>query len=121
LRLSFDGKHNVNLENTCTSAVVESGKTYLLSGWIQTDKLTSDQGVGLRISTPGSASVKTRDIRGSTPWTLVEAIWTAGSEAHLAQVCVSREPSERMEGRIQGTAWVDDVSVTPAAAEKAKP
>jgi tetratricopeptide (TPR) repeat protein len=121
LKLGFGGKHNVNLQNTCTIAVVEPGKTYLLSGWIQTDKLSSDHGVGLRISAPGSDLVKTRDIRGSTPWTLVEAKWTAGSDAHLAQICISRDPSEQMEDRIQGTAWVDDVSLAPAAAEKARP
>ncbi|GAC1623862.1 MAG: hypothetical protein PVS2B2_03860 [Candidatus Acidiferrum sp.] len=121
LRLSFDGKHNVRLENPCTVAVVEPGKTYGLSGWIQTDNLTSDQGIGLRVSAPGSVVLKTRDIRGSTPWTMVETKWTAPNEAHLAQICVGRDPSERMEGRIQGTAWVDDVALTPAVAERVHP
>jgi tetratricopeptide (TPR) repeat protein len=120
LRLGFDGKHNVRLENLCTLAVVDPGQTYLLSGWIRSDKLTSDQGVGLRISA-GSALAKTQAVLGSTPWTLVETKWTAGKDAHVAEICVNRDPSERAEGRIRGTAWVDDVSLKQAMPERAKP
>lgn len=120
LRLSFDGKHNVKLENICTLAVVEPKETYFLSGWIQTDKLTSDQGVGLRIGAE-SAPAKTPAILGSTPWTLVETKWTADGDAHIAGICVNRDPSERTEGRIRGTAWIDDVSLTRAAPERVQP
>ena len=120
LRLGFDGKHNVKLEHICTLAVVEPKETYLLSGWIQTDKLTSDQGVGLRISA-GSALAKTRAIQGNTPWTLVETKWTAGNDSHIAEICVNRDPSERSEARIRGTAWIDDVSLTRTAPERVQP
>lgn len=120
LKLGFDGKHNVKLENICALAVVEPGETYLLSGWIQTDKLTSDQGIALRIGA-GSATAKTPTIQGSTPWTLVETKWTAGEDAHIAGICVDRDPSERTEGRIRGTAWIDDVSLTRAVPERVQP
>lgn len=121
LRLGFDGKHNVNLENICTLAVIEPRETYLLSGWIRADKLTSDQGVGLRITGSDSARAKTQIIQGSTPWTQVQVKWTAGSETHLAEVCVNRDPSERTEGRIRGTAWIDDVALTKTSAERSNP
>ncbi|HXM98584.1 MAG TPA: tetratricopeptide repeat protein [Candidatus Dormibacteraeota bacterium] len=120
LRLDFGGKRNVQLENPCTIAVVEPRETYLLSGWIKTDKLTSEEGVKLRISADGSELSKTQAVLGSTPWSEVQTKWTAGSGARIAQVCVSREPSERTEGRIRGTAWVDDVALTRVAQGRPK-
>jgi hypothetical protein len=120
LRMDFDGKHNVRLENICTAAVVQPGETYLLSGWIRTDKLTSDQGVGLRIGA-GMLSARTESLLGNQPWMRVEVPWTADSQTRIAPICVYRDPSERTEGRISGTAWIDDITLSPTARERTQP
>lgn len=120
LRLDFGGKRNVQLESPCAIAVVEPGETYLLSGWIKTDKLTSEEGVKLRIGADGSELGKTQALLGSTPWSEVQTKWKAGSGARIAQICVSRDSSERAEGRIRGTAWVDDVALARVAQGRAK-
>jgi hypothetical protein len=120
LRMDFDGKHNVRLENICTAAVVQPGETYLLSGWIRTDKLTSDQGVGLRIG-GGTLSARTESLLGNKPWMRVEVRWTADRQTRIAPICVYREPSERTEGRIRGTAWIDDITLSPGARERTQP
>lgn len=119
LRLDFGGKRNVQLESPCAIAVVEPRETYVLSGWIKTDKLTSEKGVKLRIRTNGGTAADTPAVLGSTPWTEVQTKWTAG-DAGIANVCVSRDPSERTEGRIRGTAWVDDVALTRVARERSE-
>ncbi len=49
LRLSFDGKHDPNLEAACTLAIVQPSTTYRFSGWIKSQAITTDQGVAFRL------------------------------------------------------------------------
>ncbi len=124
LRLTFDGKHNPNLQAACTDAVVQPNTIYHFSGWIKTEGITSDQGVGFRlraIEDPKSPVLNTREIHGTNPWTLLEATWTAGPDIHRIHICVTRDPSENPEVRISGSAWVDDVNLVPESAEHRKP
>jgi tetratricopeptide (TPR) repeat protein len=124
LRLSFDGKHNPNLEAACTLAVVEPGTTYRFSGWVKTKNLTTEHGVGFRIhsySISEAPVVNTSQIYGNNPFTKVEQVWTAGPDIHRVRICVIREPSDDPSVRISGTAWVDDVNLVPQPAENHKP
>ncbi len=124
LRLSFDGKHNPNLEAACTLAVVEPGTTYRFSGWVKTKDLTTEHGVGFRIRSYGTSEaplVNTKQIYGNNPFTLIEQAWTAGPGIHRVKICVTREPSDDPTVRISGTAWVDDVNLVPEVAEHEKP
>jgi hypothetical protein len=103
---------------------VQPGTSYLFSAWIHTKALRTNQGVGFRLrapENPGFPAMSTSEIHGSEPWTRIEAPWTAGSSVHLVQICVSRDPSGGEESRIQGTAWIDDVALTPLSLEQAKP
>ncbi len=98
LRLSFDGKHNPNLEAACALAVVQPGTTYRFSGWIKTTDITTEYGIDflLRAVEPDKTPVvNTREIHGTNPWT--------------------------KDVRISGTAWVDDVNLVPQPAEHQKP
>ena len=124
LRLTFDGKHDPNLETACTQAIVQPSATYHLSGWIKTNVLTSDQGIGLRLRSMevGPATVvSTQDLHGTNPWTLVEQSWNSGPNTHRVQICVNRDASESPGVRISGTAWVDDVNLVPQPTEHHKP
>lgn len=124
LRLSFDGRHNPNLEAACTLAVVEPGTTYRFSGWIKTKDLTTDEGVGFRIHSNGNSQapwVNTKQIYGNNPFTLIDQSWTAGPGIHQVKICIVREASDTPDVRISGTAWVDDVNLIAQVAEHAKP
>jgi tetratricopeptide (TPR) repeat protein len=116
LRLSFDGKHNPNVQAACTMGIVQPGTAYHFSGWIKTRDITTENGVGFRLRSTddGSAPVQnTREFHGTNPWTSVDQTWTAGPHTHRAQVCVVRDPSDNPGVRISGTAWVDDVNLIP--------
>ena len=124
LRLSFDGKHNPNLESPCTVGIVQPGMSYLFSGWIKTKEITTEQGVGFRLRAPGdpgNAVVNTRDLRGTNSWTFLDQTWTAGPNTHRVVICVVRDPSENPEVRISGDAWVDDVNLVPQPVRRQKP
>ena len=53
LRLSFDGKHNPDVEAACTLAVVQPVTLYRFSGWIKTKDVTTNYGVGFRLHSYG--------------------------------------------------------------------
>jgi Tetratricopeptide repeat len=115
LRLFFDGKHNTNYEGVCTNAEVQPQTTYRFSAWVRTQALTSDEGVRFRLSwfsdSRTSGSADSQDSRGTQSWTRVEMPWTSGKDVHRARVCVLRNPSRGLDARIQGTAWIDDISL----------
>jgi tetratricopeptide (TPR) repeat protein len=124
LRLQFDGKRNVNFEIACVTAFVQPSMTYRFSAWVHTKVLTSDQGVRFSLRSaefPGRRALQTRDVRGSEPWTQIEALWTAEKDERSARICVSRSASGRFDNEIQGTAWVDDVGLIPVTAGTNKP
>jgi len=124
LRLSFDGKHNPNLEAACALAVVQPGTTYGFSGWIKTKDITTEYGIDFRlraVEPDKTPVINTREIHGTNPWTKVEETWIAGPNVHRVQICVSRDPSDNPDLRISGTAWVDDVNLVPQPAEHHKP
>jgi tetratricopeptide (TPR) repeat protein len=123
LRLSFDGRHDPNLEAACTLAIVQPSTTYRFSGWIKTKAITTDQGIGFRLRPlEGNLPViNTRQVLDSNPWSFVDQTWTSGHDSHRLQICVTRDASENPEVRISGTAWVDDVNLLPQPAEHHKP
>jgi hypothetical protein len=41
--------------------------------------------------------------------------------AHGVGICMTRYASEKLESKIQGTAWVDDLALIPENAGNAKP
>ena len=116
LRLDFDGKHNVNFEAVCENAIVRSATPYLLSGWVHTQRLTTDQGIRFRLrwtDNSGSNSIETSDVHGSEAWTQVQIPWTSPPGLRQVRVCITRDTSGKVDSQIQGTAWVDDISLVP--------
>jgi hypothetical protein len=118
VRIFFDGKHNTNFEGICTNAAVRPGTTYQFSAWVRTQALTSDEGVRFRLfwlsDSKASGHTDSRDSQGTQPWTRIEMPWTSGKDVHYARVCVGRNPSRGFDARIQGNAWIDDISLVPA-------
>jgi tetratricopeptide (TPR) repeat protein len=124
LRLSFDGKHNPNLEAACAIGIVQPGNVYHFSAWIKTKNITTENGVGFRVRSADDESapvLNTREFHDTNPWTSEDEMWTASPRTHRVQVCVVRDPSDNPEVRISGTAWVDDVNLVPQPPEHRKP
>jgi hypothetical protein len=124
LRLSFDGKHNPDLEAACALAVVQPSTTYRFSGWIKTKDITTEYGVGFRLhsyGTSGGSVVNTQQIFGNHPFTRIDQIWAAGADVRRVTICITRESSDNPDVRISGTSWVDDVNLVPQPAEPHTP
>lgn len=121
LRMTFDGKHNPNLDLACATGVVTPGMRYLFSGWLKTRDITGDEGIRFRILSLGDTRVPmvtTRDVHGTTPWTFIDQQWTAAPNIRRVQVCIRREASANPDIHISGSAWADDVTLVPQPVEK---
>jgi tetratricopeptide (TPR) repeat protein len=124
LRVSFDGKLDVNFQDVCQFVPVQPSRAYQFSAWVQTRELTTDEGIRFRLtsfSPAGASSVFTEDVRGTVPWKKIEIPWQSGNGVSAMQICLKRNPSAAVDNRIQGTAWIDDVALLPASPENAQP
>jgi hypothetical protein len=131
LRLTFNGRHNVNFAGVCNNVEVRPETNYRLSGWVRTQALTTDQGVRLLLKSYSDlnsysdsnivGSSVTPGVQGTQPWTLIESPWTSGKDVRYARVFVVRYTSGKLDSQIQGSAWVDDIALIPEAAGKPRP
>jgi hypothetical protein len=120
LRLTFNGLRNVDFNAVCQYIAVQPSTSYRFSAWIKTRDISTDQGVrfGLHSLSDSLNSIAwTDDVRGTQPWTQVELPWTTGNDVHQLHLCVSRQPSAKFDGKIHGSAWMDDVALVPLSAE----
>ena len=115
LRVSFDGSTDVAFYDVCQTVPTETGKAYELSAWMKSRDLTTDQGVRieLRPGVAGQTVATTADVRGTQPWTRFAVVWPGAKENQETQICLRRDPSDQEDNKIRGTAWVDDVALTP--------
>jgi tetratricopeptide (TPR) repeat protein len=115
LRVSFDGSADVAFYDVCQTVPTEAGTSYELSAWMKAKDLTTDQGVHieLRPGIPGLTGASTTDVRGTQPWTRFAAVWPGAKENQETQICLRRDASDQEDNKIRGTAWVDDVALTP--------
>ena len=65
---------------------------------------------GLDVLTPNET--------GTQPWTLEETDFIAGPKTSLIRVQLTRSPSQRLDNKLSGTVWVDDVDIVPVASTK---
>jgi tetratricopeptide (TPR) repeat protein len=122
LRLSFDGSADIEFYDVCQTVPAEAGTAYELSAWMKSKDLTTDQGVRieLRPGIPGQTGAITADVKGSQPWIRFAAVWPGAKENQETQICLRRDASDQEDNRIRGTAWVDDVALTPIPKSGAK-
>lgn len=114
LRMMFLGKSNVSFAGICHSVAVVPRTEYEFSAWVKTKALTTEQGVRFKLESKSGIAV-TPELHGDEPWTNLTLRWTA-PDSEIAKVCIARYPSGLPDGDIQGTAWIDDVSLTPVSA-----
>ncbi len=120
LRFMFTGRTNINFSGICHWVPVVPAGSYQFSAWVKTKSLTTEQGVRFSLASSGGKwpAVLTSELHGDQPWTNITLPWSAPLGAHFVRVCVARSPSDLEGEHIQGTAWIDDVSLIPLAPER---
>jgi tetratricopeptide (TPR) repeat protein len=115
LRISFDGSQNLNFSQVLQWVPVEPRSRYRFAAFLRTDGISTDSGVRFLIhdlNHPGIPDTLTPDLTGTHPWSLVSAELTTGPETHLLSIALRRLPSRKLDNKIKGRLWLDDVSLT---------
>jgi tetratricopeptide (TPR) repeat protein len=115
-RLTFDGTKNLSYEGLFQYVLVTPSTHYLCQGFLRADQISTESGMRLEILDPNhprDLDVLTQNETGTLPWTLEQADFTTGPQTHLILIRVTRRPSERLDNKLRGTVWIDDVSLAP--------
>lgn len=117
LKLVFDGTTNIDYHGAGQQVVLTKGRWHF-EGFIKTDGITTDQGVGLRIygtTEPENIDTKSQRLTGTQNWTKVEETLDIRQETAVLRVEVIREASRKFDNKIAGKAWIDSIRIEPAA------
>jgi O-antigen ligase len=115
LRVQFDGTANPGELGVGQVLFLTPGR-YRLRGYIRTKELSTDEGVSLRVANVvGTAPLDavTEKLRGTTDWTKVECVFDAPAGGGLVRVSLTRKPSLKFDNLVRGTAWIDQLSISP--------
>jgi hypothetical protein len=118
LRVIFAGRENLAFGHITQYVAVEPDTRYRFQAYLRLDGITTDSGVRFRIydrSPDAAFHLMTPGLTGTLPWTLQEAEFTTGPRTRLLGVTLTRQPSRKLDNKITGTVWVDDVSLVSVA------
>lgn len=115
LRIEFEGKGNVSYADTSQIVVLPPG-AYRFRAYVQTQEITTDQGIGFRFSNPDghAAAIFTEVLTGTNGWRKVEQRLCITPQMRRTDVRIVRRRSN-IFFRISGTAWVDSVELARIA------
>lgn len=110
LRIVFDGSDNLDYQGVSEFLILSPGG-YRFEAFVRTAGITTDKGVGLRLSGDG-LNIETETFTGSNDWKKVEKTFSISTPATLVTVQVVRHPSLKFDSKIVGTVWLDGISIT---------
>ncbi len=114
LRISFDGKSNLDFHNVFQYVPVEPGRRYRFEAYLKSSALSTDSGIRFLIADPlrpTMPQILTEGVSGTQTWTRIETELVAGPETRLVSIILRRTPSLKFDNKLGGTVWVDDVSL----------
>jgi hypothetical protein len=123
-RLIFDGSENISYEGLFQYVLVSPGTHYRFQGFLRTDQISTESGMRFQIvdpKDPPHLDVVTPNETGTLPWTLEQIDFTTGPNTHLILIRLVRRPSGRLDNKLRGTVWIDDVTIVPHGAGNEAP
>jgi len=113
LRIDFKGADTPSFGDLGVILLTRPGESHSLSFRARSQEITSDEGVYFQLieSSTGRVLVESVKILGTTPWTQYQESFRAPPESMLARLELRRNPSQRIDNRLSGTVWIDEVSV----------
>jgi len=118
-RLIFDGSKNLPYADLFQSVLVSPGAHYHFQGFLRTDQISTESGMRFEIvdpKDPQHLDLLTKNETGTQPWTLEQLDFTTGPQTRLILVRLARKLSERLDNKLRGTVWIDDLTIVPAGA-----
>jgi hypothetical protein len=116
LRIEFDAKGNLDYGHVFQYVPVQANRRYRFSGAMRVKGITTDSGLRFQVFDAfdvGKLLLSTENTVGTSGWTLQQLEFKTSPATHLLVVRVARIPSQKLDNRIGGTAWIDQVRLVP--------
>jgi tetratricopeptide (TPR) repeat protein len=114
LKISFDGSANIAFSNLQQFVPVKPNQKYEFSAYLKSEGITTDSGIHFALLDPGRmVGSGTQQLLGSASWTEVKAEITTSPQGRLLKIVLERIPSAKLDNKLSGTVWVDDVQLRP--------
>ncbi|MBM3815141.1 MAG: hypothetical protein FJW20_26285 [Acidimicrobiia bacterium] len=116
LYISFDGTSNLDWAGPQQNIVVDLPGKYQVSWYMKTAALTTNEGIRLRVfdaHLPARLDRSTEPVTGSTQWTHYSLRFTVNHGTQAVVLQFRRNSSAKLDNRIKGEAWIDDVRIEP--------
>jgi tetratricopeptide (TPR) repeat protein len=120
VRVTFNGKSNIDFHNVFQYVPVEEGRRYRFEAYLKSFALSTDSGIRFLISDPLHPAlplILTEGITGTQAWTRIETEIVTGPATRLVSIVLRRTPSLKFDNKLGGTVWVDDVSLVALAGD----
>lgn len=121
LRIRFDGTANLNFQHLVQYVPVNPRRRYRFKAFVRTEGISTDSGLRFRIfdpHRPAALDILTPNLVGTEPWSLQEVEFTTGPETRLLALALRRIPSKKLDNKLRGSVWIDEVSLIPLAATR---
>jgi hypothetical protein len=113
LQLRFDGEANTDYHHARQFVVLPPG-TYRFEALVRSEGLSTDEGPFLRVRADASMRpfhAELGPFLGTVGWHAVRTTFTVARGMGLGRIEIVRRPSLRLDNRIAGTLWLDEVSL----------
>lgn len=117
LLIQFMGAQNLNYQNVAEFVRVEPSRAYRLQGFIRTEAISTDSGLRFQVRDVFDTRLLdlfSEDLKGDHGWTPVPLEFKTPAKTELIAIIVTRLPSQKIDNKIAGKAWIDDVTLSPA-------
>jgi hypothetical protein len=115
LRVVFDGTANVDFRQPWQYVLLQPHTHYRLSAYFRTEDLMTSSPLRLELEEMhfGNVVEATPEISGTRSWEPYETEFTTGADVQLLRLVLRRRPSLKLDNKIHGKVWMDDVSLVP--------
>jgi O-antigen ligase/tetratricopeptide (TPR) repeat protein len=127
LKLRFDGTQNLTSFGVAQALYLKPG-SYRFRAWVKAKDLSTDQGISFQVvDAAGRTYFTTEPLLGSISvkggsskegdWKLLERTFQVGNSARdnkgLQRIALTRTASLKFDNKVDGTLWIDEVSIRP--------
>ena len=115
LGVSFDGRHNPDITIARQVVRVEQNTKYLLRGYVRADSLTTTNGIFLQVQGHNCSglSKSSEVVTGTSFWRELSVDFDTPADCRAITLSIRREKSNKFDNKIEGTAWIDGLTVKP--------
>ena len=115
LGVSFDGQHNPDITIARQIVRAKPSSPYSLRGYVKTDSLTTTNGIFLLVSGHNCSNFNKSSevLTGSNFWKELSVDFDVPSDCGAVMIAVRREKSGKFDNKIEGTAWIDGMTLKP--------